>query len=81
MKKPARIALGVAGILVVLAAVGAGVWLAMIVNRADEVAAEVERPLEDERWRQIMRWWSGCMGSLRFRRCRGFMLIFCWMGG
>lgn len=33
MKKPARIALGVAGILVVLAAVGAGVWLAMIVNR------------------------------------------------
>lgn len=47
MKKPARIALGVAGILVVLAAVGAGVWLAMIVNRADEVAAEVERSLED----------------------------------
>lgn len=47
MKKSAKIALGVAGILVILAAVGAGVWLAMSANRADEVAAEVERPLED----------------------------------
>ncbi len=47
MKKSARIALGVAGILVILAAVGVGVWLAMSVNRADEVAAEVERSLED----------------------------------
>lgn len=47
MKKSAKIALGVAGILVILVAVGTGVWLAVSSNRADEVAAEVERPLED----------------------------------
>lgn len=47
MKKSMKIALGAAGILVVLAAVGVGVWLAMSANRTDEVAVEVERPLED----------------------------------
>lgn len=47
MKKSAKIALGVAGILVILAVVGTGVWLAMSADRADEVTAEVERPLED----------------------------------